>query len=222
MSVDKYPKVLSELKTLQKLQEGFSIARFGDGELKMATGSEYIRERANRRMARELNEILTSPHEKCLVGIWPYNPKSPKFESMLRHRERFKTVLSSKVKYVSSLISRPDSAPWIRTLEYALEFQKLWDGKRVALLCERANGALRATRSASFLDHVECPRHNAYEHIDWFERTLLRNMPDIVIMACGPTATCLANRFSKLGVQAIDFGSAGSFIAKLLDESADA
>jgi hypothetical protein len=129
-------------------------------------------------------------------------------------------VLSPDVEYYSSLISRPDSAPWIRTIEYALEFQKLWVDKRVALLCEPANGALRAIRGTVTLDHVGCPRHGAYEHIDFFERQLLRNGPDIVIMACGPTATCLANRLSKHGVQAIDFGSGGSFLAKLLDEHA--
>jgi hypothetical protein len=220
MSVVKYPKVRDEWATLKKLQQGFSIARFGDGELKMATGSEYIREAANRHMARELMEVLTRPHPKCLVGIWPYNKKSPKYASMARHRERFKQVLSPDVEYYSSLISRPDSAPWIRTIEYALEFQKLWAGKRVALLCEPANGALRAIRGTATLDHVECPRHGAYEHIDRFERQLLRNDPGIVIMACGPTATCLANRLSRQGVQAIDFGSGGSFLAKLLDEHA--
>jgi hypothetical protein len=40
--------------------------------------------------------------------------------------------------------------------------------------------------------------------------------PDIAILSCGMTATCLANRLSKHGIQAIDFGSGGSFIAKLL------
>jgi hypothetical protein len=220
MAVAKYPKVHDEGATLKKLQEGLSIARFGDGELKMATGKEYVREPANRHMARELMEVLTHPHARCLVGIWPLSKQSPKYPSMSKHRERFKQVLSPDVKYYSSLISRPDSAPWIRTIEYALEFQKLWEGKRVALLCEPANGALRAIRGAATLDHIECPRHGAYEYVDRFERQLLRNGPDVVIMACGPTATCLANRLSKHGVQAIDFGSGGSFIAKLLDEHA--
>lgn len=221
MSVVKYPKVHDEWTTLKKLQQGLSIARFGDGELKMATGKEYVRENANRHMARELNEILTNPHPKCMVGIWPYNKASPKYASMLRHRERFKQVLSPDVKYYSSLISRPDSAPWIRTREYALEFAKLWDGKRVALLCEPDNGALRALAAStpSSIDHVECPRHGAYKQIDWFERQILRNGPDIAIMACGPTATCLAHRLTKQGLQAIDFGSGGSFLARLLADA---
>lgn len=221
MSVDKYPKVRDEWATLRKLQEGFSIARFGDGELKMATGKGYIREDPNRNMAHELNRVLTYPHPRCLVGIWPYNQKSPKYASMLRHRERFKTVLSPDVRYYSSLISRPDSAPWIRTREYALEFQKLWAGKRVFLVAEKEGGAQRLFANED-VAHFVCPRHGAYAKIDAMESDAIGLGPDIAILACGPTATCLAHRLAKRGIQAIDFGSAGSFISKLLKEGADA
>ncbi len=217
MSVDKYPKVHDEWTTLRKLQEGFSIARFGDGELKMATGKEYVREPANRAMARELMEVLTKPHPQCLVGIWTLNPESPKYASLVRHKERFKNVLSPDVEYYSSLISRPDSAPWIRTREYALEFRKLWFGKRTVVLCEPESGALRAVNDCEMRYHIECPSQRAYRQIGEFEKRIADMQPEIAILACGPTATCLANRLARRGIQTIDFGSAGSFIAKLLD-----
>jgi hypothetical protein len=220
MPVDKYPKVRDEWATLKKLQEGLSIARFGDGELKMATGKEYVREPASRNMARELMEVLTKPHKKCIVGIWPYNPESPKYESMSRHRERFKQVLSPDVEYYSSLISRPDSAPWIRTREFALEFQKLWAGKKVALVAEELSGAARLLAPHLSHDaHIVCPRTRAYRQITEFESRILQMKPDIAILSCGPTATCLANRLAKRGIQAIDFGSGGSFLAKLLKDA---
>ncbi len=219
MSVDKYPKVHDEWATLRKLQEGFSIARFGDGELKMATGKEYVREPKNRAMARELISILEKPHANCLVGIWSLNPESPKYASLVRHKERFRAVLSPKVEYYSSLISRPDSAPWIRTREYALEFQKLWTGKNVVLVCEAESGARRAVRTAHDLTVYECPSYRAYRLIDDMESVIAAAKPDIAILSCGPTATCLANRLSKRGIQAIDFGSGGAFIAKLLDDA---
>lgn len=221
MSVDKYPKVRDEWATLKKLQEGFSIARFGDGELKMATGSSYVREDSNGAMARELRRILVKPDPRCLVGIWPLNPESPKFKSMVRHRERFKTVLTKKTIYYSSLISRPDSAPWIRTREYALEFQKLWAGKRMAVLCEMTGSALRAVGGdRPSVVHVICPRFGAYAQIDHFENRIRAEEVDIAILSCGPTATCLAHRLAARGIQAIDFGSGGSFITKLLAENA--
>jgi len=218
VSVTKYPKVHDEWATLKKLQEGLSIARFGDGELKMMTGSEYIRERANRRMAEELQNVMARSHPRCLVGIWPYNTESPKYKSMARHRERFKTVLTPKKEYYSSLISRPDSAPWIRTREYALEFQKLWRGKKIWLLSEEHNGATRMLVGENYA-HTVCPRHGAYRFVDDFEAAALNFKPDIAIMACGPTATCLANRLTGHGIQAIDFGSGGSFLSKLLHDA---
>lgn len=220
MSVTKYPKVVDEWTTLKKLQEGLSIARFGDGEIKMATGKEYVREPANRHMARELSSILTKPDPRCLVGIWPLNPESPKYPSMSKHRERIKAVIAPKIQYYSSLISRPDSAPWIRTRGYALKFESLWVGKRVVLLAEQESSARRLLDPHLGLGcHIVCPRQKAYAHIDEFEQRIMLMNPEIAILSCGPTATCLANRLSKSGIQAIDFGSGGSFLAKLLADA---
>jgi predicted regulator of Ras-like GTPase activity (Roadblock/LC7/MglB family) len=92
----------------------------------------------------------------------------------------------------------------------------------LAVLCEPDSGTLRALAASKpgSVDHVESPHKKAYKQIDDFEKRLLQDKPEIVILSCGMTATCLANRLSRRGVQAIDFGSGGSFIAKLLDEAA--
>lgn len=217
----KWPKVVHEFETIKKLQEGFSISRYGDGELKLMTGSEYIREKANHALGREMRDILAKPHPNCLVGIWPLNTQSPKCKSMTRHKQRYLPLLSPKVKYYSSLITRPDSAPWIGTREYALEFQKLWAKKRVALLCEETGGARRALgiEAAANIAHIACTRHGAYAHIDEYESAILGTQADIAILSCGPTASCLANRLAGHGMQAIDFGSAGAFLARLLKDA---
>jgi hypothetical protein len=210
-----WPDVHDEFKTLAKLHEGFSIARFGDGELKMMDGASYIREDANKAMARELRHVLRHPHKMCLPAIWPLNPKSPKIRSLSKHKTRYLRFLSPKVEYYSSLITRPDSAPWIRTKEFAESFAKLWRGKRIFVVCEKESGALRALKGEDYA-HFVCKRHGAYSQIDAMESDAVGLEPDIAILACGPTATCLANRLAKRGIQTIDFGSAGAFIAKLL------
>ena len=46
---------------------------------------------------------------------------------------------------------------------------------------------------------------------------VLAHAPDIVILSAGPTASCLANRLARAGVQAVDLGSAGGFLLKLLE-----
>jgi len=35
-----------------------------------------------------------------------------------------------------------------------------------------------------------------------------------VLLSCGPTATVLANRLTKYGIQAIDLGSIGGFLQR--------
>jgi hypothetical protein len=214
-----WPAVHNEFETLAKLKQGFSIARFGDGEFKMMDGAGYVREPPNAKLANELRNVLRTPHKMCLRGIPTFDSRSPKFKTWVKHTARFTRLMrKTKGPFYSAFISRPDSAPWIRNREFALEFVKLWEGKRVAVLCEPDSGTLRALglSSPAMFEHIECPHSEAYARIDEFEKKLIRNGPEIVILSCGMTATCLANRLVRHGIQAIDFGSGGSFIAKEL------
>jgi hypothetical protein len=221
MSVTKYPKVCSEWDTIKKLQEGFSIARFGDGEFKMMDGAGYVREPPNKKLAHELRQVLRKPHPMCLRGIPTFDERSPKYVTWKKHIGRFTRLMKrTSGDFYSAFISRPDSAPWIRTKEYALEVQKLWAGKRTVVLCERDGSAIRAVGAdRPSTVHIVCPSHEAYAHIDYFENRIRAAEPDIAILSCGMTATCLANRLAGHGIQAIDFGSGGSFIAKLLTDA---
>jgi hypothetical protein len=70
-SVLTYPRVVGEFETIKKVLKGYSIARFGDGEFKMAAGKGYRREEANPLIQAELQAILASPKPKCIVGNGP-------------------------------------------------------------------------------------------------------------------------------------------------------
>lgn len=213
-----YPPVHDEFETLALLKRGYSIARFGDGEFKLMDGKDQIREPANASLAAELRHILRTPTEMCLVGIPTMDKKGAKYKSWIRHEERFAKILRrARHEMYSAFISRPDSAPWIRTRNYAEGMQSLWAGKYVAVVCENGGSALRAvTPAARHVEYHECPTHRTYSQIEKFEQAIVDSRVDIAILSCGPAATCLANRLSKRGIQAIDFGSGGSFIAKLL------
>ena len=211
-----YPKVIGEFDTVRTLKEGFSIARAGDGECKMAHGDEYVREKANPRLAHELKLTLRNPSPSCLIGVPTMDKKGPKFENWDRHRARLSALLSRYVRYYSAFITRPDSAPWIDTLEYAELLESLWSGKKVALICEPQNKMLNVVkRAARKIDHIACPRYGAFALIDQFEHQILSGRPDISILCVGPTATCLANRLSNR-VQTLDLGSAGGFLSRLM------
>lgn len=216
-----YPAVFNEMETIAKLQEGYSISRFGDGEFKMIDGAGYVREPPNKKLAHELRSILRKPPEKLLRAIPTMDPRGDKYQTWKKHKERFTRLLrGTKGDFYSAFISRPDSAPWIRTREFAEEFVKLWKGKRVAVLCEEESKTLTLVRrTAEHWWHVPCPSHKAYAEIDRYEEVITHVIqPEIAILSCGMTATCLAARLARRGIQAIDFGSGGKYLLECLSD----
>lgn len=215
--VGTYPLVAGEFHTMCMVSRGYSLARFGDGEMKMAEGFGYSREPGSPKLANELLKTLRTPHARCLVGIPTYDPAGPKYENWLRHKDRFRTLLQPGVPYFSAFVSRPDSAPWINTKEYAELVQSIWAGKSVAVICEKTGSMLPTIKlAAARVKHFVCPREKAYARIDKLQESVTIWNPDIVVMAAGPTATCLANRFAGQHIQAVDLGSAGGFLGRLL------
>jgi hypothetical protein len=217
MSVYPLPFVRGEVETVSAVLAGKSLARFGDGELKLMLGQGYIREPPNPKLGRELLDVMQRPNPGCLVGVPTFDTNGPKYQSWLRHALRFCQVLAPNVPYYSAFVSRPDSAPWIRNREYAAMVETIWAGKRVALVCEM-DGFIRHTvkKHALSVVHIACPKAGAYAHIKEMQRAVEDVMPDVAILSAGPTATCLANRLAKHGVQAVDLGSIGRFIFQML------
>jgi hypothetical protein len=217
MSVQAYPEVIGEYDTVRKLMEGYSIARFGDGEVKHMTGGAQVREPPNATLSAELRTVMAAPHPMCIIGILTMDERGPKYPGLSRHAGRFCDVLSPAMTYYSSLITRPDSAPWINTIEYARMIESLWAGKRAVVVCERKGSMAHVVKTkAKTFEHVECPRYQAYSVIESLAKSVRRTKPDVAIICAGLTATCLANRLTARGIQALDLGSAGGFLGKLL------
>lgn len=201
---------------MRLVAQGKSLARFGDGELKMMFGASYVRQQGSLALATELFNVLNHPAEDCLVGIPTMDPRGPKYESWSRHRERFERVIQRAGPFYSAFVTRPDSAPWIETQEYFQLVQSVWAGKKVVLLSEPTNKLLPViNRTAAALTAIECPSHECYPLIAKFERQILSLKPQLAVLACGVTATCLANRLAGHGLHTLDFGSAGGMMVRL-------
>jgi hypothetical protein len=85
------------------------------------------------------------------------------------------------------------------------------------ILCESGNSFLPLIRATALhTTHIRCPHTQAFDHIDDYERRIVKLAPEIAILSCGPTATVLANRLAYHGIHAVDFGSAAGFLRKLL------
>jgi hypothetical protein len=214
----KYPKVLDEWETMRAVARGQSLARFGDGELKLMYGNGYSREPGSAKLREELLEVLTAPHPACLVGIPTMCVDGPKFLNWTRHSSRFAQLLrADRVTYYSAFVTRPDSAPWINCQGFAGLTESVWRDRRVVICCEPRNKLLDAVAiGARVIRQVHCPHLEAYAQIDDLERQIVELKPEVAVLSVGPTATCLANRLAARGVHTVDLGHAGGYLLKLL------
>lgn len=209
--------VLGEFETIDRVVAGASLSRFGDGELKIIYGAGYSREPENNELTQALRETFWTPNANCLIGIPTMDPAGPKYENWTRHQRRFEAILRPEQVYVSAFVTRPDSAPWIDSRDYAERVQRIWAGKRAVVLCEKSGSMIKTVqRAAGRAWHLSCPRHRAFKWIDRMEAKILGLEPEVAILSCGPTASILANRLAGKGVQAVDLGSAGGFLGRLL------
>lgn len=209
-----YPKVIGEFETLRLVCVGHSIARFGDGEFKIAKGGACVSQVADPKLSQELREILVGSNKGALiVGIPTMDPDGPKAGQWARYKNIYPRLLNPKKVYHSAFITRPDSAPWIDTPTYFDEMESLWRDKEVALVgCgERSlkEDFLYET-GAKKVFFVKCARRDAYADIDALEAAVVLTGAKTAILCAGPTATCLAARLSKK-LHAIDLGHVGMF-----------
>ena len=209
----KYPKVLSEDETLDRVLSGRSIARYGDGEFKLCRGGSGIKSQVAHPKLRDRLRAILKDSGSCLVGIPNIDTSTPKAEFWSKYRKV--PDLNPARTYASAFISRPDSAPWIDRPDYWAKVQSLWEGRNVTLV--RGSGkSLTPERlvGAEYVREVLAPRQHAWAEYD----DLLRSVgkPEIAILCLGPTATVMAVDLCERGVHAVDLGHIGIFWKKHL------
>lgn len=205
-----YPQVIGEAETLQRVLDGASLARYGDGELKMADGAGIKSQTADPVLARRLREILHDSGD-CLVGIpniHSATPKAPFWRPFLAYER----LLTNRV-YASAFITRPDSAPWINDPAYWSSVESLWVGQDVTLV-RGSEKSLRAEDliGAASVTEVIAPRQHAWaSYADLMNRV---GTPARALLCAGPTATVLAVDLCAKGVHAVDLGHIGLWLKK--------
>lgn len=211
-----YPAVLGEFETLKRVLAGESIARYGDGEIRMAEHNSSIKSQtADTELSRRLRGILQDSGA-CMVGIPNIYSDTPKGEYW-RKFQKYAGLLNPDKAYVSSFITRPDSAPWIDAPEYWAMVPQLWQGRSVTLV--RGSGKSLTAEDlvaggAGEVTEVLAPRQHAWA--DYASLLKRIGRPERAILCLGPTATVMAVDLCARGVHAIDWGHGGMFWRKHL------
>lgn len=225
--------ILTEYDTIKYLlKHKCSIARYGDGELKLCLGRSAKSQTADKYMGKMLRNILKSDNPKCLVGIprvfsrkvWS-SPEKKQFWYKWSN-PKVMGLYNPKKLYGSAFITRPDAAPEIYNQDYFKLVKKLWEGKKIILVqgeYQRFNKSKTLLGNSSLLYTVCEPRRDAFTVLDEIISFISTNYEDnmVVVLSLGPTATVLAYELSLLGVQALDLGHMGQFYSKVHPKGVD-
>lgn len=206
-----YPRILSEAETLEAVIGGKSLARYGDGELKIIRGGSLKAQPYHPLLAKRLREILARSGD-CLVGLPTLNPHSPKIRYWRSFAANVQTWTTPRV-YGSSLITRPDSAPWIDTDTYWRRLEDLWRGREVTLVRGGTKSfTAECLPGVGKVREILAPRREAWA--DYDELLDIIGRPERALLCLGVTATVLAVDLCARGVHAVDLGHAGMFYKK--------
>jgi hypothetical protein len=216
------------MDTIKKLQEGYSIARYGDGEFLLMIKKDMLYETFDESLKNRLIEVITqNDNDKLLLGIpnmyfrhdyfasetfrgkqlyqhWNYDVRAFIPENM---------HLFNRKEYYSSFFTQLYAYQNDENKKNISELKKVWDNKNIVLYMNKyvfkhtENVRKLYFSNALNVIHEVVPNKKAWADYDSILESVKKYDKDyLIIVSCGATATIMAYDVSKLGYQVIDIG----------------
>ena len=219
---NKEPYIVSPEETLKYIwMHKCSVARYGDGEMKLIRGIDMAFQRKDSRMGNRLTQILQGNSKKlivCLPGVFgnlsAYRDYDRKNWAMhlAKTRSDWYKFINKEIVYYDAFISRfympyKDKS---RAPEMLKLWKMIWEGRDI-LIVEGEKTRLGIGNdlfdNVHSIKRVLCPNIGAFAIYDKILNEV-RNFStgNLVLLALGPTATIMAADLSEEGYQAIDVG----------------
>ena len=221
-------RIMDEYQTIKYLlDERASIARYGDGEIKLCLGRSAKSQKADLNMQKRLKDILKSNGSvNCLVGIpriYSGHDSGRMTEKKWSFWKRYKSksvldLYDQNKVYGSAFITRPDTNDAIDCKEYYDKLKLIWKDREVLIMHGEGTGFLKRrslVETASVVAEFTGPIRDAYAYHDKLVKTLLfcSDKDTVILLSLGPEATVLAYDLARAGRQALDLGHLGMFYA---------
>lgn len=222
-SKEKRWNIKTTRETIEKIVQGDSISRYGDGEFDIAFRKKSINfQEYDLELSNYLKEILNSSLPKHLVAIprtlieiknLKDNEKYFWSRYYLKQKKKLKENISNEKVYFDSMISR-FYMPYIKFEENIRDIENLinyFSNKKI-LIIEGENTRFglgnSLLKNASEIQRIILPDKNGFKKYKKILDFVLNNFTkdNIILIALGPTATVLAYEFCKNGYQALDIG----------------
>lgn len=211
-----YPHVMSNAETLEQVEGGKSICRFGDGEFSaIACVQRWKFQKADRKLSERLKEVLSSKKENIVVALNNYygavfmsedtdNCRAVRHYLTPEVRKRHLELLSATRVYGNADVFFP------RVMEKARAIQRLWKDQDCIIVegvktrFGVGNDLLNGARS---VQRILCPARNAFDRYDEILGYVQQQSKEkLILISLGPTATVLAYDLANAGYHAVDIG----------------
>lgn len=220
--IKKKPEVATVEETIDAIaKNNCSIARYGDGEIKLVAGRDISFQKATPFAVDKLREVLSSDVDGMLVGIADifgdrsrYNEKANDYWKKHLHRFRkvwYRYLIKGK-KYYNASMTRQYIALNDRSQGVGIynSMKKIWEGKNVVFIegeKSRMGVGNDLFDGAKSIKRIIGPATQAFSKYDEILHEALKQEKDVLfLIALGPAATGLAYDLHMNGYQAVDIG----------------
>ena len=209
------PQVLTLEDSLQiLLNSEKSLARFGDGEVKLMMMEGINFQKADEKLATKLIEVLQNKNPNLLVGlpdVFGYCYSEYFRRVMINCREFLYQYIDFSSQYCDSMLTRQSKFNCEQEgIEYYDKIKNLWKNRDIVIVegeGSRLGIGNDLFSGANSIIRILCPIKNAFSKYDRILSECKQISKDkLFILALGPTATVLAYDLSNLGYRALDVG----------------
>lgn len=219
----KKPIVETMDETIEKVKNGASISRYGDGEFDIIFGRMQGFQRKDKKLGKRLKYVLrqNGKYEDFLVGI-PYifedlhifTDKAIYHWQIRLNKERYKwyKIFNRKKPYSNSQITRFyfDWRDKSNCKKWAEELRSIWENRDIIIVegsKSRVGVGNDLFSNAKKIERIICPSESAYDIYEKIVKTVsMQDKNKLILIALGPTASVLSYDLYLKGFQAIDVG----------------
>lgn len=220
-NIDCYPNIMGLDETYEKVKNGASLIRFGDGELSLINGNDIPFQKYNSILGKRLAEILSTVNSNICIAVPTFifknkdnlNDISKDFwtKNGKKFRDSIQKYISKDNKYYAAEISIANEAyKNIDKDKYFEKMKKIWSGKDITIICGKTvfkKIDYNIFSSAKNIEYIHAPSINAYSEYEKIKTKAIEiNKNKLVILILGPTAKLLTYDLALLGYQALDIG----------------
>lgn len=225
-----YPVAIKSAEdTVRLLASGYSVARYGDGEISMILDKYSIwfqdyDPSLGKRLREVLSTNLSNPDNKKFsialysaygsLDSFPLDQKNFWARIIIKHQKRLYDLIDKDYEYGCTDFSRFKDAgiKSVENINYRANLIKsIWEGKRL-LVIEGSSVRLGIGNdllcNATSVKRIIIPSKNAWSMYDKILEAALsmKDSVDMVLAIAGPTASVLAYDLYCQGIQTIDLG----------------